>query len=50
MTHIEYMVAMFLSMATGIISGFGFGWIYGEIRHDRDERARIMSEQKRSQP
>ena len=46
MSHIDYMVALFLSMATGLISGYGFGWIFSEMRHDREEFQRLTREAK----
>lgn len=50
MSHIDYMVALFLSMATGLIAGYGFGWIFSEMRHDREEFRRLMREAKVPDP
>jgi hypothetical protein len=46
MSHIDYMVALFISMATGLVAGYGFGWIFSEMRHDREEFRRLMREAK----
>jgi len=50
MSHIDYMVALFLSMATGLVAGYGFGWISSEMRHDREEFRRLMREAKEPAP